>query len=138
MPPDAPLPRPPLPPRLAERLAGLDWPPTFATADAEVGAERTWQSIGERRVLTLAYSPEVRVWPLGEAIVDALLDTVGPHAAALLRRRVILLPPARGSEAREDAVRVRRVPKVIDAATSVDLVWAVDAVTARALLWPVV
>lgn len=128
---------PPLPPRMAERLEALRWPLTFGEADREIGVVRSVVNRGDRREVWTEYPEELRRWPLGEAIVDAILDTVGPHAAALLRRRVMLLPPVPKGGTRDDLVRVRRLPAPTNDAAEIDLLWVVDPVGARALLWPV-
>jgi hypothetical protein len=133
MPPETP---PDLPPRLRERLEALPWPASFGEADAEFGIRREWLTIAGTRQRFASYRTAHDPWPLGEAIIDAILDTVGPHAAALARRRVVVIPPAKGHAARDEIVRVRRVPRPINDATGVDLLWAVDPVGARALLWP--
>jgi hypothetical protein len=123
---------------MAERIDALRWPSSFVEADREIGVERTTLTVGGRRVHGAVYPPDMRRWPLGEAIVSAVLETVGPHAAALLRRRVMLLPPAPGGKTREELVRVRKVPAPVNDAAEVDLLWVVDPHMARALLWPVV
>lgn len=124
---------PNLPPRLAERIARLDWPETVEDAERSVFAEVSIAERGDLPATRYRSFPEaVADWPLGAEIVDAILETVGPSAAAIMRRRVVLI----GGDGAKIPVDVKRVPAPQNELAGADLIFSVDARNALALLAP--
>lgn len=126
-------PRDTLPPRLLARLDLLHWPETEAHAAAEVGAEIESMTGPRGAFKAYSYPEPSRDWPLGAFIVDAILDTVGPAAASILRRRVVLVAPPKDPP---ELVAVKRLAPPVSDAAKTDLLFSVCARHARRMLSP--